>query len=253
MDEAFLTLLQSRYDSYVNSFRDASGELPRMMLLKLEHTSHVVANAEAIALGERFDSLTFWVCKASALLHDTGRYEQLLKYNTFRDADSVNHAKLSHDIVVEKGWLDALSERDAILKAVLVHNMREIPSDVKDPLTLTVSKVVRDADKLDIFRVFEDEIANTDWKTNCKAFWNLPVFADPSEAVVESVRKNVSVPYDEIKTLADFILVQVGWIRAGLYFATSRKMATERNHIEYRRGFLHQITSSPAVDELCVV
>jgi hypothetical protein len=131
--------------------------------------------------------------------------------------------------------------------------MREIPSDVEDSLTLSVSKVIRDADKLDIFRVLEDEIANTDWKTDCKAFWNLPVFADPSDTVLESVRNKVSVPYNEIKTLADFILVQVGWIRSGLYFQTSRRIAIERNHMEYRRKFLHQITSSPAVDELCVL
>lgn len=253
MDEAFLTLLQSKYDSYVDSFRDAAGELPRMMFLKLIHTNYVVKNAEAITQGERFDTHASLVCKAAALLHDTGRYEQLLKYNTFRDADSVNHAKLSYDIVSEKGWLDSIAERDAILKAVLVHNMREIPSDVEDSLTLSVSKVIRDADKLDIFRVLEDEIANTDWKTDCKAFWNLPVFADPSDTVIESVRNKVSVPYNEIKTLADFILVQVGWIRSELYFTTSRKIAIERNHMEYRRKFLHQITSSPAVDELCVL
>jgi hypothetical protein len=224
-----------------------------MMQLKLVHTSHVVANAEAIALGERFDPLASLVCKAAALLHDTGRYEQLLKFNTFRDADSINHAKLSHDIVIEKGWVDSIPERDAILKAVIVHNMQEIPEDIVDPLTLQVSKVVRDADKIDIFRVLENEIENSDWKNNCKAFWNLPVFADPSEDVIENVRRGTSVPYNEIKTLSDFILVQVGWIKSGLYFATSCKIATERNHMEYRRRFLHQITSSPVVDELCVI
>ena len=253
MNESLFALLQSKYDAYVDSFRDASGELPQMMRLKLVHTNHVVQNAIAITQGEQLDSLSSIVSKTAALLHDTGRYEQLLKYNTFRDADSVNHAKLSHDIIVEKAWLDSIQERDAVLKAVLVHNMREIPGDITDPLTLVASKVVRDADKLDIFRVLENEIENSDWKTNCKAFWNLPIYEDPSDVVVESVRRNISVPYNEIKTLADFILVQVGWIRSGLYFSTTRKLALERNHMEYRRRFLHQITSSPVVDELCVI
>ena len=253
MTEAFLASLKAKYDSYVDSFRDESGELPRMMHLKLVHTNHVVDNAVMIARGERFDPLVSCVCRASALLHDTGRYEQLLKYNTFRDADSVNHAKLSHDIVVEKGWLDGVCEKDAILKAVLVHNMREIPEDVKDELTLTVSKTIRDADKLDIFRVLEDEIASSNWRNDCKAFWNLPVFAPPGDTVVDFVRNRKSVPYSEINTLADFILVQVGWIRSELYFDTSREIAVKRNHLEYRRDFLHKITSSSAVDELCVL
>ena len=253
MDEAFLSFLESEYASYVDSFRDGNGELPRMMQLKLDHTMHVVENAKAIMEGERFDPLASLVGRAASLLHDTGRYEQLLRYNTFRDADSVDHAALSHDIVAKKGWLDGIPERDAVLAAVRVHNMREIPEEVNDPLALAVSKVVRDADKLDIFRVLENEIATSDWKTDCKAFWNLPVFADPGDTVVECIRKGTSVHYGEIKTLADFILVQVGWIRSELYFETTRKIAAERKHIEFRRDFLHEISSSPAIDELCSV
>jgi HD superfamily phosphohydrolase YqeK len=156
----FLKSLTEKYGSYVESFCDSDGKLPRMMDLKKTHTLHVVENAKAIAAGEGFDERTSLACEAAALLHDTGRYEQIRTYNTFRDSESVDHAKFSYDIVREKGWLDALDEKDAILDAVRVHNMRLIPQEVEgDLFASTIARVVRDADKLDIFRVLEDEIA----------------------------------------------------------------------------------------------
>ena len=238
------------YDAYVDTFRGADGKLPPMMQLKRAHTAHVVANTRAIAKGEGFDAETARACDVAALLHDTGRYEQLKRYNTFRDADSVDHAVFSHDIVVEKGWLDGDPQREAILTAVLVHNRRDVP-DGLDPFTAAAVHTVRDADKLDIFRVLEDQIATTDWRTNCKAFWNLPTMARPSPAVLDAIRANRPVDYRDIKTLADFVLIQVGWMICGLRYGTSRRLCAERGHLAFRRDFLHQLTDDPSVDEIC--
>ena len=98
--------LTKLYDAYVDTFREADGELPVMMRLKRVHTGFVVKNAEASADGEGFSAEEREVALAAALLHDTGRYEQLKRYNTFRDSDSVDHAVFSHDIVKEKRWLE---------------------------------------------------------------------------------------------------------------------------------------------------
>ena len=242
--------LKSTYNSYVDTFRDGRGNLPAMMQLKSVHTAHVVANAVAIARGEGFDAALACSCEAAALLHDTGRYEQMKRYNTFRDADSVDHAAFSHAIVREKGWLDGFPHADAILTAVLCHNRREIPDDLDD-FTEQVAHVVRDADKLDIFRVLEDEVATPDWKHECKAFWSLPVMAPPSRAVVDAIRESRTVDYHDIKTLADFVMVQVGWIVCGLHYATSRRLCAERRHLDFRRSFLHKLTNDSTVDEVC--
>ena len=232
------------YDAYVDTYRDASGELPKMMRLKRIHTGFVVKNAEAIADGESFDAATREAALAAALLHDTGRYEQLRLYNTFRDSESVDHAVFSHDIVKEKGWLDGVchdaATRKAVLDAVLFHNRREIPEGL-DALTEACSHTVRDADKLDIFRVLEHQIETTDWRTD----------AAPSPAVVDCIEKGLPVDYQEIKSLADFVLIQVGWMLSGLHYATARRICRERGHLEFRRRFLHELTDDPSVDRLC--
>ena len=244
--------LKKAYDAYVDTFRGTDGRLPEMMQLKRTHTAFVVRNAEEIAEGEGFDEECRAAALAAALLHDTGRYEQLRRYDTFRDSDSVDHAVFSHDIVKERGWLDGAEPAfaDAVLKAVLYHNRRDLP-DGMDHLTETAAHTVRDADKLDIFRVLEDQVAHTDWRGDSRAFWNLSVSAPPNPEVVDCIERGVPVDYQSIKSLSDFVLIQVGWMVSGLHFATSRRLCRERDHLEYRRRFLHQLTDSPEIDRLC--
>lgn len=247
-----LKRLTRLYDAYVDAYRGVDGELPSMMKLKRVHTTFVVENAECIADGEGFSPLKREVALAAALLHDTGRYEQLKRYNTFQDSKSVDHAVFSHDLVKSLGWIDAVAdaEKEAIFKAVLYHNRRELP-DCLDELTETASHTVRDADKLDIFRVLEDQVAHTDWKRDSRAFWDLPISAPPNPVVVDCIANARPVDYQHIQSLSDFVLIQVGWMISGLHFATSRRLCREREHLAYRRNFLHQLTDSPSVDELC--
>ena len=255
------------YDAYVDTYREADGKLPVMMQLKRTHTAFVVKNAELIAGGEGFTSEEREVALAAALLHDTGRYEQLKRYNTFKDSDSVDHAVFSHDIVKSLGWLDQVKDegegeqrKDAVLKAVLYHNRRDLPKEIENPpftftshlhLMSIAAHTVRDADKLDIFRVLEDQVAHTDWKGDSRAFWNLAVSAPPNPVVVANIEHGEPVDYQNIKSLSDFVLIQVGWMISGLHFATSRRLCRERNHLAFRRDFLHQLTDSPAIDRVC--
>lgn len=253
----FLAELTAKYDRYVDTFRGADGELPSMMQLKRVHTAMVVRNAELIADGEGFDALTRETAVAAALLHDTGRYEQLKRYNTFKDSDSVDHAVFSHDIVEKMEWLSEVEAkggggewRDAVLKAVLYHNRRDVP-DKMDALTAAAAHTVRDADKLDIFRVLEDRVEHSDWQTDTRAFWNLKVSAPPSPVVVDCIEHGRPVDYQNVKVLADFVLIQVGWMISGLHFATARRLCWERDHLRFRREFLHRLTDDESVDRLC--
>ena len=244
--------LRILYDGYVDGYRASDGKLPPMMQLKRVHTAFVVKNAELIADGEGFDDLERETALAAALLHDTGRYEQLLRYNTFKDSESVDHAVFSHDIVKEKGWLEQTGARraDAVLAAVLYHNRREIPEGL-DHVTRIASDTVRDSDKLDIFRVLEDQVAHTDWRADSRAFWNLAVSAPPNPEVVSCIEERRPVDYQDIKSLSDFVMIQVGWMTSGLVFETTRRLCAERGHLEYRRRFLHELTDSPSIDRVC--
>ena len=241
---------EALYSRYVDTFRDASGILPPMMELKRVHTEKVVENAIAIADGESFDDREREDGMIAALLHDTGRYEQLKRFNTFKDSESVDHAVYSHDIVRKLGWLDGHPDAEPILKSVLYHNRRDLP-DGMDALTALLSHTVRDADKLDIFRVLEEQVRTTDWRKDSRAFWNLKVSEAPNPLVVAAIRERRPVDYQNIQSLADFVLIQVGWMISGLHFATSRRLTRERGHLSFRRNFLKEIGGGAEADSLC--
>lgn len=242
--------LAEKYFSYVDTFRNAEGQLGKMLELKLNHTRRVVANAKLIAEGECFADDERRAAIDAALLHDTGRYEQLTRFNSFNDATTIDHAVLSHDLVRDFDWLAGRADRQAVLDAVLFHNRKDLPLGL-DRVTMAAAKTVRDADKLDIFHVLEDLVATTDWRTDSRAFWSLPVDRAPNPKVVETIRKGEAVDYADILSLADFVLIQVGWIRNGLYYPTSRRLACERGHLAFRRRFLAELGAGEEADRLC--
>ena len=67
------------------------------------------------------------------ILHDIGRFEQLSRYHTFNDRRSVDHAKLSADLLHE-GLGDIFVPKDVdynlVEKAVRLHNVLELPKDL---------------------------------------------------------------------------------------------------------------------------
>ena len=139
--------------------------------LKIAHTYRVAAIAERIAKSifteEDKNSVDFaWLL---GLLHDIGRFEQVTRYGTFKDALSIDHAELGADILFNSGLFDTFvvrEEADLTLKefqrvkavaetAIRLHNKLRLPENL-DTQTMTYAKILRDADKADIFRVLTE-------------------------------------------------------------------------------------------------
>ena len=256
MTSSFLKMLTERYDAYVASFH-CEGTRAEMIRLKLIHTRHVVETAAEIMEGERWSAAERLVGEAAALLHDVGRFTQLRDFGTFEDVKSVNHAERGVEVIRELGWLDALpsAERALIVDAVACHNQKvipECPSDgEKREFGLRVCHLVRDADKLDIFRILEDAVRDGGLERDPEIVWGLPVHAPPSPEVVKAVCEGAPVSYSLIRSLSDFVLVQLGCLTGGLHFATSRAIAAKRGVLAFRREFLKTLTDSPDIDLVC--
>lgn len=126
---------------------------------KIEHTFRVAMLCEryAQALGMRAeDTALAWFL---GLLHDIGRFEQVRRFGTFVDSQSVDHAELSGDILFRDGLLDRFPEdglpegwKETAEVSIRQHNKLRLPDDL-DARTLSFAELLRDADKTDIFRV----------------------------------------------------------------------------------------------------
>ncbi len=252
MTSDFLSHLTRRYHDYVDAFREPDGSLPDMLRLKLEHTQNVVRDARRIMAGEAWDDASCVLGEACALLHDTGRYAQFKAFGTFQDAKSVDHAAHGVRVIREQRWLDSrpAEERSLLLETVALHNRRAVPPAASARVA-RFTHLVRDADKLDIFRVMEQAVSDGSLERNPEITWGLQIKGAPSPDVVDAIRQGHSVSYAWIRTLADFILIQVGWLIGGLHYTTTNRLAAERKVLEFREAFLKTLSDDPGAAVCC--
>ena len=127
-----------------------------MIKLKISHTFEVVRLSKMIAEGIGLDDEQVQLAGIIGLLHDIGRFPQAEQFGDFSDISTVDHAVLGVRILQENDMLRKFVQEDTydsvILHAVLNHN-RFIPDPGPDSLHLLHARLIRDADKVDNFRV----------------------------------------------------------------------------------------------------
>ena len=227
-----------------------------MNLLKLHHTRRVVENARAIMTGENFPERLRGLGETSAWLHDIGRFSQFQRYRTFSDRVSVNHALLSCAEVLRLGWLDdrEATDRNAILRAIECHNLRDLPPHLPAD-ELALAKLVRDADKLDIYTVLDQAIETDYLPTHPEVYWGLPLDGAPSPKVIASLERGESIDYADIRSFADFVFIQLAWCNGGLHYAAACRLALERGEVEIRRRYLRTLLPDhgATIDRCCAI
>ena len=135
--------------------------------LKVEHTYRVAALTDEItsdiASSFKMDEHDRDLAWAIGMLHDIGRFEQVKRYQTFWDSESVDHAEFGADLLFggefEKDPFLAFdfdaSEKNIIEKAIRNHNKYRISEGLTEREILFCN-IIRDADKIDILKVNTD-------------------------------------------------------------------------------------------------
>ncbi len=122
--------------------------------LKAEHMIRVMNNSISIATSLGLTEEEIALAGIIGLLHDIGRFEQQKLFHTFVDKDSLDHALLSAQLLFDGKLLHLFLKDTAyyiiIRDAILNHN-RYVIKDGLDKQTLLQAKILRDADKLDIY------------------------------------------------------------------------------------------------------
>lgn len=222
-------LAKERFALYT---RDYDTSQPKIYL-KVVHTYRVADFCEQIALSEGLEGDDLLVAWMSGLLHDIGRFEQVTRYNTFVDSLSVNHAHLSCEILWgdgENGGIirEFLPEDDLdeyIKTAIYWHSEYRYPKELEGK-TKMFCDILRDADKVDIFRV------NTE--TPWSEIHNLPeeefYTSSVTKEVLDSFLEHHCVKRDIKKTAIDNIVgyTSLFW---ELVYAESRNMARQQGYL----------------------
>lgn len=240
--EEFITIKRWVEGFIKNYLEKASdGDVRENLALKAEHTFRVEENilriSEALGLSEG----DIYLARTIALCHDLGRFPQYLQYRTFRDGESVNHGLLSARIVEESGILQGLSEQDRklLLESIKFHNALNLPmpsgmegSELKvqeHPISLFAG-LIRDADKLDIWRIFSEYFRTPCEKRSEGTVLGLPDTEGLSEEVLSAIREKTIAHLRYVKNQNDFRLLQLSWV-FDLNFRESFRILKEKDYL----------------------
>ncbi len=127
--------------------------------LKIVHTYHVAENAKKIAQELKLSKEDIELAELIGILHDIGRFEEL-KITKELNSVKFDHAGHGSKMLFEKGMIRKFIEDrqydNIIKKAIENHSKLKIEENL-DARTLLHSKIIRDADKIDNYRVKKDE------------------------------------------------------------------------------------------------
>jgi hypothetical protein len=226
------------YDGYAASFKTGDQELEDAVALKYSHTRRVMGEMQQLCESISLDPHRSELAKTAALLHDVARFEQFNKYRTFSDSRSINHAAAAVDIISSNRLLAPLDPADArdLIAAIRCHNETSLPIELAGD-GLLFSKLLRDADKLDIYKVVIDHYSKPLTQRNKSIQIGFPDGENVSTEICSDMLANKTVSYEKIVSVADFKIVQLGWV-FDLNFPHSFQCFKERDYIGHIKRHL---------------
>jgi hypothetical protein len=230
------------FTAFFESFLAREQEDTTPLRLKYEHSLRVLTHVERLADDGEFASLgeglppPFPLLERAALLaalyHDVARFPQFYRWRTFRDAASVDHGRFGVKVLKSEAALEAESPelRRLVQSALILHNRYALPPTLPPDIRL-ITDAVRDADKLDICRIFATQLAPGKARSSTVL---LSVKDDPAlftPKVLEDALARRVAAYADLRSVNDFRVLLGTW-QYDLRFAFSRKRLAQEGHVQ---------------------
>ncbi|NLD92106.1 MAG: HD domain-containing protein [Fibrobacter sp.] len=146
IQETDLNYFRNWFDMYVKQFCTGNERIDSAICLKVKHTKNVVREILDIADTVNLDAETRSLAEIVALFHDIGRFKQYIKYGTYSDQKSEDHAKIGLDVIAHTGVFSRLPtyKQELIRNVIANHNRMSLPHS-NDQKFLLLLKLLRDA------------------------------------------------------------------------------------------------------------
>ena len=215
--------LEQWFLAHIAALKCSNGGCRQAFELKRIHSLKVAEEITTIGRGLNLAPNDLFLAKSIGLLHDVGRFEQFKTYGTFNDFASIDHGDLGEHTIAADGLLEDFSPAQCVIirKAIRYHNKMMLPADESEAV-LFYTRLIRDADKLDIYRVVSGraDVPGT--------FPNLDTIAD---ALLDDLLAGKKVSYERLNSSAEMRLMQISWV-FDINFEPTSRLIQERNYLE---------------------
>ena len=137
------------FDEYANKYDFKDPDI----YYKYYHSYRVMDNMILLAKNMNLPKKDIELAACIGLLHDIGRFEQQTNYKSFSDFN-IDHGDYGCEVIKKNNALSYFdidtSDYDIVITAIRNHNKFKIEPNLSNR-ALMFSKMIRDADKLDIF------------------------------------------------------------------------------------------------------
>lgn len=245
--ESHLENLKQWFSGYVKLFYSTDPVVQQAIELKEKHSLSVCNEILNISKKLILSDNNLRIAETMALFHDIGRFEQFTCYKTFVDKKSENHGELGVKVLQREKTLADLNEdtQILILKAISYHNRLSVPED-ESPACIYFSKLLRDADKLDIFNLVSTYYYSGNSERSAAIELDLPDTPTVSDEVMMGLHDGRIIGMQHLKSLNDFKLLQMAWIY-DINYQPTFQMVHERGYIKKIRDTL---PASKKIDQI---
>ena len=217
--EKLLCEMHAWMAAYMRSFYTENEEVQQAIRLKEVHTGIVTSIAVELAKHLGLAAHDVQLAEIMGLFHDVGRFRQFTIYRTFNDAVSEDHAALGLKTLDELPFFSRLAPADeALVRFAIWNHNKKVIAPTEDARELFFARLLRDADKLDIFRVLRPFLAPPDG-------------SGVSPDFLEKFIAGEQVDYTQIRTMDDRKLVRLMWVY-DVNFSWTLRRIRERGYIE---------------------
>jgi HD superfamily phosphohydrolase YqeK len=233
-----IVTLRKWFSQYVESVRSEDQDRTRAIALKEEHTRRVCSVIVDIGKSLSLEAEKLRLAEVMALFHDVGRFEQFARYGTFSDKDSEDHAILGIKILHKHRVLEDVEQRtrNLILRVISYHNRLGLPRRETEECLL-FTKLLRDADKVDIWRVVTEHYGQKEEDRNAVIDLGLSHRPDISDKVCEDLLAGRIVRLESLRTVNDFKVLQLAWVY-DVNFPRTFQLILQRGYLEMIRDAL---------------
>lgn len=154
-----LTLIEEKLKDYLASNFDMENPF---ISLKFKHTFETKKVNDLIVKSLNLTAREAYMSSIIALFHDYGRFAQIKSFNSLNDLTTMDHADVSVEALFNNNELDNFvtdltsDEREIIKLAIKYHNKYCVEPSFSDKQKLFCN-IIRDADKIDIYRVLSED------------------------------------------------------------------------------------------------
>ena len=198
--------------------------------LKYKHTGKVAENCERIAKSLNLSEQDIDLAWEIGMLHDIGRFEQLRRFDTFIDTESIDHAEFGGDLLFKDGLIQQFDDEkenyDLLEKAIRLHSLYRLPEDLSEK-ELLFCQVIRDADKIDIYRANYETGLHVIYHVTKEELLNSEITPEVYQVFCEER----AIPRNIRKTIADNLVGHIA-LTFELVYPESKSMAIEQGYLK---------------------